>query len=153
MINPAYYSVNIETLWENPFQKWTLACVKSSFTANKPQPYPWFNMCISVIPPPWIGLDLLRLLYSPNIYLWFCFRGRSRLRCWRCWVEVASASNFACGVGPLQDASASALLWARARDHLGRALVYYRSCFTTYYRLYRMSASSEVCTVTEPYVE
>ena len=34
-----------------------------------------------------------------------------------------------------------------------RALVYHRSCFITYYRLYRVSASSEVCTVTVPSIE
>ena len=28
------------------------------------------------------------------------------------------------------------------------ALVYHRSLFTSYYRLYQVSASSEVCTVT-----
>ena len=83
------------------------------------------------------------LLYSPR-YICCCFRGRSRVRCWRRWVEVVSAPNFACGVGPLQDISASAILWARAGSNLGRALVYYRSCFTAYHRLYRVSASTEV---------
>ena len=152
-INPTLYSVTKELLWENPFQKWTLACVKSSFATNKPQPYPWLILCISVLPPPWVGLDLLSTFVLTRYIFVVFFRGRSGVHCWRRRVEVASAPNFACGVGPLQDAPAGVILWARAGSHVGRALVYHRSLFTSYYRLYRVSASSEVCTVTEPSVE
>ena len=85
------------------------------------------HICV-ILPLRGWGWTCWVLLYSPDIYLWFFFRRRSGFRCWRHWVEVASAPNFACGVGPLQDASASALLRARAGNHLGRALVYHRSC-------------------------
>jgi len=88
-------------------------------------------------------------LCSWSRYICCCFRGRSRLRGGRHWVEVASAPNAACGVGPLQDASAGAILWARAGPRMGHALVYHRSLFITRYCLSRVSTSSEDCTVTE----
>ena len=103
-----------------------------------------YPLHICVTPLRGWGWTCWLLLYSPDIYLWFCFRERSGLHCWRRRVEVASAPNFACGVGPLLDASASALLWARAGPRLGRSLVYHRSRFTGYHRLYRVSASTEV---------
>ena len=93
-------------------------------------------------PPPWMGLDLLStFVLTQNVYVVF-FRGRSGLRGWRRWVEVVSAPNSACGVGPVQDASAGAILWARAGSHVGRALAYHRSLFTSCYCLSRVSTSS-----------
>ena len=46
--------------------------MKSSFTANWLQPYPWFILCISVIPPPWMGLDLLST-FVLNRYIFVVF--------------------------------------------------------------------------------
>ena len=78
-----------------------------------------------MLPPPWMGLDLLSTFVLTLYIFVVFFRGRSGLHCWRRRVEVASAPNFACGVGPLQDAPAGAILWARAGSHVGRALVYH----------------------------
>jgi hypothetical protein len=73
-----------------------------------------------------------------------CFRGRSELRGWRRWVEVASAPNSACGVGPVQDAFVCALLWFRARPWSVLALEYYCSLFNSCYHLYQECSSIEV---------
>jgi len=104
-------------------------------------------MCIYSVYTPSVGAVGLAEYVCTHPDICCCFRGRSGLRGWRRWVEVASAPNSACGVGPVQDASAGAILWARAGSHVGRALVYHRSLFTSCYCLSRVSTSSEDCTV------
>jgi hypothetical protein len=65
---------------------------------------------ISIISPTRVWLDLLSTLVLTLYIFVVFFRGRPRLRDRRRRIEVVSAPNFACGVGPPQDASASVLL-------------------------------------------